>query len=178
MNNKEGRHRDPEETQKRKLHSGQKVEIIIIASDHRGFLLKEKLKSYLEEKLLFKVKDLGAYSRESCDYPMLAYTLAKEVSLGKYSRGILICKSGIGNSIVANRFARVRAALCYNVKAARLSREHNDSNILVLGSDFVTQQQAKRILGVWLNTQFLGGRHKRRLNQIREIEKEIGCNKR
>lgn len=145
---------------------------IIIASDHAGFILKEKLKPYLERKGL-KIKDLGAYSKERCDYPNLAYALAKEVSLGRYRLGILICKTGIGNSIVANRLPGVRAALCYNVKAARLSRQHNDSNVLVLGSVFVNSTLASKITGIWLNTKFQGGRHKRRLNQIREIEKEI-----
>jgi ribose 5-phosphate isomerase B len=145
---------------------------IIIASDHAGFVLKERLKPYLEKKG-FRIKDLGTRSKDSCDYPEFAYSLAKVISQGKYKRGILICKSGIGNSIVANRFPAVRAALCYNVKAARLSREHNDSNVLVLGSLFVNLNSAKKIIGVWLNTEFKGGRHQRRLNQIKKIEKEI-----
>lgn len=150
---------------------------ILIASDHAGFSLKEKLKSYLEKRG-FKVKDLGTHSDERCDYPEFTYALAKNISAGKYPRGVLICKTGIGNSIVANRSPGVRAALCYNLKAARLSRQHNDSNVLILGSCFVNGRQAKKILSVWLNTQFQGGRHKRRLNQIKEIEKEIGsCKK-
>jgi len=147
---------------------------IVVASDHAGFVLKEKLKSFLEKKA-FKVKDLGAYSKERCDYPVFAYSLAKEISEGRFKQGVLICKSGIGNSIVANRLSRVRAALCYNVKAARLSREHNDSNILVLGSCFVNAGLAKRILNIWLNTQFQGGRHQRRLNLLKKIEKELRC---
>ncbi|MCM8757767.1 MAG: RpiB/LacA/LacB family sugar-phosphate isomerase, partial [Candidatus Omnitrophica bacterium] len=102
-----------------------------------------------------------------------AYLVAKDVSEGRYKRGILICKTGIGNSIVANRFKGVRAALCYNLKATQLSREHNDSNILVLGADFVSSNLAIRILNVWLNTPFLGGRHKRRLNKIKKIEDKI-----
>lgn len=145
---------------------------ILIASDHAGFILKEKLKSYLQKKG-FKIKDLGTHSQESCDYPEFAYSLAQGVSLGKYKRGILICKSGIGNSIVANRLARVRAALCYNVKAARLSRQHNDSNVLVLGSAFINEGLAKKIVNVWLKTEFLGGRYTRRLNKIKEIEERI-----
>lgn len=148
------------------------MKTILIGSDHGGFALKEKLKPYLIKKG-FQVRDLGTYSGEACDYPDVAYNLAKEVSQEKYSRGILICKSGIGNSIVANRFSRVRAALCYNIRAARLSREHNDSNILVLGALFVNEISAKKILAVWLNTQFAGGRHKRRLNQVRDIENKI-----
>jgi len=147
---------------------------IVIAADHGGFALKEKLKPFLQKKN-FKVKDLGTFSKERCDYPLTAYSLAKEISQGKFRQGILICKSGIGNAIVANRLARVRAALCYNIKAARLSRQHNDSNVLVLGSTFVNSGLAKRILNIWLNTQFQGGRHRRRLNQLKKIERELGC---
>jgi len=145
---------------------------IVIASDHGGFSLKEKIKPYLS-KLGFKVKDLGTYSEESCDYPELAYALAKDVSRGKYKRGILICKSGIGNSIVANRVPGVRAALCYNVKAAKLSRQHNDSNVLALGSIFVNAGLAKKIIKTWLETKFEGGRHQRRINLIKQIERKI-----
>ena len=145
---------------------------ILIASDHAGFVLKEKLKKYLQKKGI-AVKDLRTYSKERCDYPEYAYNLAKAVSSGKYKRGILACKSGIGDSIVANKVAGVRAALCYNLKAAKLSRQHNDSNVLVLGSAFVKADLAKRMASVWLNTKFLGGRHSRRVKQISEIEQKI-----
>ena len=145
---------------------------ILVASDHAGFRLKEKIKDYLKKRKI-NTKDLGTYSKERCDYPQFAYKLAKAISEKKYSRGVLICKSGIGNSIVANKLPGVRAALCYNVKAARLSRQHNDSNILVLGSAFVKEDLAKRILFTWLKTEFLGARHARRLNQIKAIEKDI-----
>ena len=141
---------------------------LLIASDHAGFPLKEELKNYLEKKGI-SVKDLGTHTPERCDYPEYAYELAKWISSGKYKRGILVCKSGIGNSIVANRLPRVRAALCYNLRVAKLSREHNDSNVLVLGSAFVKTELAKRMAIAWLNTKFLGGRHKRRVNQIEEI---------
>lgn len=150
------------------------MEKIIIGSDHGGFSLKEKIKSYLDKKG-FKVVDAGAYSEERCDYPEFAYAVAREISLKKYKRGILICKSGIGNSIVANRLPAVRAALCYNIAAAKLSREHNDSNILVLGSIFVKEPLAKRIVDTWLNTKFEGGRHKKRLGLIKKIEKNLSC---
>jgi len=145
---------------------------IVIAADHAGFNLKEKIKPFLEKKG-FSIRDLGACSKERCDYPKFAYNLAKEISEGRFKSGILICKSGIGNSIVANKLPRVRAALCYNVRAARLSRQHNDSNVLVLGSGFVNEKLARRIISIWLATEFAGGRHRRRLNQIREIEKKI-----
>jgi len=145
---------------------------ILIASDHAGFALKEKLKTYLKKKLI-PVEDLGTYSQESCDYPLFAADLAQKVSSKRYKRGVLICKSGIGNSIVANKFPGVRASLCYNQIAARLTRQHNDSNVLVLGSGFVGESAAKKILTVWLNTPFEGGRHQRRLNQIKNIKKII-----
>ncbi len=145
---------------------------ILIASDHGGFSLKESLKPYLKRKG-FSVEDLGAFSEERCDYPEFAYSLASKVGKDKSKRGILICKSGIGNSIVANRVPGVRAALCVNTECARLSREHNDSNILVLGSLFATPSQARKITDIWLAAKFQGGRHKRRLDQIKEIEKRI-----
>jgi ribose 5-phosphate isomerase B len=129
------------------------MEKIVIGADHGGFDLKEELKTYLAKKG-FTVKDTGTFSHESCDYPDSAYAAASEVSLGAYKKGVLICKSGIGNSIVANKLPNVRAALCYNLKAAKLSRMHNDANILVLASSFVTKKLAKRILSVWLNTEF------------------------
>ncbi len=145
---------------------------IVIASDHAGFILKEKLRAYLSKKGL-AVKDLGTYSEDRCDYPVYAANLATLISKGKYKEGILICGSGIGVSIVANRFPGARAALCYNTTIARLSREHNDSNILVLGSRFTKPALAKKIAGIWLNTEFSAGRHKKRLNLIRHIEKEL-----
>ena len=145
---------------------------ILISSDHGGFFLKKQLISFLNKKGI-KVKDLGPFDEERCDYTEFAYTLADKISKGKFKKGILICKSGIGNSIVANRLPGVRAALSHNVKIAKLSRMHNDSNVLVLGSLFVGPDLAKKITMAWLNTEFEGGRHKRRLIQIREIEKKI-----
>jgi ribose 5-phosphate isomerase B len=147
---------------------------ILIASDHAGLSLKEKLSAYLNKEGL-KTIDLGTYSKERCDYPLFAAKLARAISSGEFKKGVLVCKSGIGNSIVANRFPGVRAALCYNVKAARLSREHNDSNVLVLGSAFVNKRLAEKIISAWLDTPFQGGRHARRLTIIRKIEKEIGA---
>ena len=145
---------------------------LLIASDHAGFALKEKLKTYLAKKAI-EIKDLGTYSKERCDYPLYAYELAKNISSQKFKRGILICKSGIGNSIVANRLPGVRAALCYNLKATKLGRQHNDSNVLVLGSAFVKADLAKRMVWAWLNTRFLGGRHLRRIKLINQIDKKI-----
>jgi len=152
------------------------VKTILIASDHGGFALKESLKPYLKKKG-FAVKDLGPFNEERCDYPKFAYDLASKVGEGEFKRGILICKSGIGNSIVANRVPGARAALCHNEKCAELSRQHNDSNVLVLGSIFVNLSLARKIADTWLNTKFEGGRHKRRLNQLKEIEKKIRSGK-
>jgi ribose 5-phosphate isomerase B len=105
------------------------------------------------------------------DYPDTAYQVARAVSGRRVARGILVCKSGIGNCIVANKVAGVRAALCHEVRAARLSRQHNDANILVLGSLFVKDALAKKMVDVWLATPFEGGRHARRLKKIERIEK-------
>ncbi|MDD5120280.1 MAG: ribose 5-phosphate isomerase B [Candidatus Omnitrophica bacterium] len=145
---------------------------ILIASDHAGFDLKEKLKKFLEKKGI-AAKDLGTYSRERCDYPLYAYELAKAISFKKARRGILICKSGVGTSIVANRVPGVRASLCHNLKIAKLTRQHNDSNVLVLGSGFVKPDLAKKMVIAWLNTKFLGGRHLRRVKLINRIDKLI-----
>jgi ribose 5-phosphate isomerase B len=143
---------------------------IMIGCDHGGFLLKEQAKKFLK-KNGWTVSDAGTFSEESMDYPDTAYKVALSVAKGKAWRGILICKSGIGNSIVANKLKNVRAALCYNIKAARLSRRHNDANILVLGSLFVNEERAKKIIEVWLETPFEGGRHLRRIQKIERIEK-------
>jgi ribose 5-phosphate isomerase B len=142
---------------------------IIIGSDHGGFRLKEELIAFLEKKG-FEVTDAGTYSEERADYPDSAAAVAMKVSRGTFKRGILICKSGIGNSIVANRFPGVRAALCYSIRAGRLSREHNDSNILCLGAMFTGPAISKRIVDVWLSTAFAGGRHACRLRKIKDIE--------
>ena len=145
---------------------------LIIASDHAGFALKVGLKVFLGRKG-FTVVDAGTYSTDSCDYPDFASCVGWGIMRKKFKRGIIICKSGIGSAIVANKFRGARAALCYNALAARLSREHNDSNVLVLGSDFVSVPLAKKIASLWLATKFQGGRHVRRLNKIKKIEQEL-----
>ena len=145
---------------------------IAIGSDHGGYKLKSKLIPYLNKKG-HKVKDMGTFSEESCDYPYFAYKVARAVSAKKFKRGVLICKSGIGNSIVANKVKGIRAALCCNSTAAKLSRLHNDANVLVLGARFVNSKKANRMLDVWLTTKFEGGRHLRRLKQIERIKKDV-----
>ncbi len=142
---------------------------IAIGADHGGFDLKTNLVKYLRTKG-HAVKDFGTYSPESCDYPKYGFIVARAVASGKHSRGILICKSGIGMSIVANKVHGIRAALVDSVEAARSSREHNDSNIIVFGSKAMNIYKAKRILDVWLKTRHLGGRHLRRINQIKALE--------
>ncbi len=143
---------------------------IAIGCDHGGFSLKEELAAYLRRRG-WRVKDVGTFSAASMDYPDTAAQVARSVGTGRAGRGILICKSGIGNSIAANKIKGVRAALCYNLKAARLSRRHNDANVLVLGALFVDAGTAKRICLAWLTTDFEGGRHRRRLKKIERIER-------
>ncbi|MFH0772424.1 MAG: ribose 5-phosphate isomerase B [Candidatus Omnitrophota bacterium] len=138
---------------------------IAIGADHGGFELKEKIIKYLRSKGHI-VKDFGAYSTESCDYPKYGFAVACAVSGKKYPRGILICKSGIGMSIVANRVRGIRAALVNDIDSARFSREHNDSNIIVFGSRLTDMGRARRMLEVWLKTKRLSGRHLRRVKQI------------
>jgi ribose 5-phosphate isomerase B len=145
---------------------------IAIGSDHAGFKLKESLKIFLGKKG-HQVKDFGTFSMDSCDYPEFASKVAHAVAGGKCEKGILICFSGIGQSIVANRFPGVRAALCYNIECARLSREHNDANIIIFGAGFINRKTACKALNVWLATEFQGGRHLRRINKITKIEKRL-----
>ncbi len=142
---------------------------IIIGSDHGGFKLKEKIIAYLGKKN-YKVKDVGAFSQDRCDYPLIGFDVAQNVSNNRFKRGILICTSGIGQSIVANKLKNVRAALCHNREIACLSRRHNNANILVLGQKFTSFNKTKEILDIWLKTDFEGGRHARRLKQIKNIE--------
>jgi len=143
---------------------------IAIGCDHGGFGLKETLVPYLRRRG-WRVKDFGTFSEASMDYPDTAAQVARSVGSGRAGRGILICKSGIGNSITANKIKGVRAALCYNLRAARMSRLHNDANVLVLGALFVPAARAKKICLTWLKTGFEGGRHRRRLKKIERIAK-------
>lgn len=145
---------------------------IVLGSDHAGFELKEDLRAYLVEQKV-GVIDLGVYNEEPVDYPDIGASVAEKVSRGEVGRGILICGSGIGMSIVANRFPGVRAALCHGLYTARISREHNDANLLILGGRLIGKGLAREILKVWLETGFQGGRHQRRLEKIRALEEKI-----
>jgi ribose 5-phosphate isomerase B len=141
------------------------TEEILIAADHAGFELKEKLERELE-KLGFAVRDLGTNSGESTDYPDYAHPLAKEVSEGKVKRGVLVCGTGLGMSYVANRYPNVRAAVTWSPEVAELAKTHNDANVLVLPSRFLTDDDALKTLRAWLNARFEGGRHERRVVKI------------
>jgi len=139
---------------------------IIIGSDHAGFDLKEEIRRFLSEKGDYIVKDMGTFSHDPVDYPTIAHEVAKNISENRFNRGILICGSGIGMSIVANRQRNVRAALCHNLYTVRLSRRHNDANILVLGSRVLGLGLALEMVNLFLTTDFEGGRHQRRLEGI------------
>ncbi|BAT71334.1 ribose 5-phosphate isomerase B [Thermosulfidibacter takaii ABI70S6] len=145
---------------------------VAIASDHGGYRLKEFVKSVVQQ-LGCDIVDFGTYSEDSVDYPEFAAKVAKAIIEKEVDRGILICGTGIGMSIVANRFPGIRAALCHDVYTARMSRQHNDANILVLGGRVLTPEVAEEIVKVWLSEEFEGGRHERRLGKLQEIEKAI-----
>ena len=141
---------------------------ILIASDHAGFKLKKILIKQLQDK--FKFEDLGSFSENSVDYPDYAKKLSKKIDSNNDLIGVLICGSGIGMSIVANRFKNVRAALCMNNKMSMLARQHNNANILVLGSRLISEQEAIKCLIVFLKTNYEGGRHQARLDKFNFVE--------
>ncbi|PSR34270.1 MAG: ribose 5-phosphate isomerase B [Sulfobacillus benefaciens] len=143
---------------------------IAVGADHAGWPLKETLVQFLIDGG-WDVEDFGTFGPESVDYPDYAEKVAAAVAHGEVERGLLICGSGLGMSIVANKVDGVRAALAHDVVSARLSREHNDANVLTMGGRFVAPPLAEEILQVWLNTSFLGGRHLRRLEKIEVLEK-------
>ena len=138
---------------------------ICIASDHAGYDLKEKIKDYLINKSI-SVIDLGPYTNESVDYPYYAKKVAKRLILKKSDAGVLVCGSGTGMAITANKFKGIRAAQCYNKSSTILSREHNNSNIICLGSRMLKYQDALKYVTYFLNTKFNAGRHQKRVNKI------------
>jgi ribose 5-phosphate isomerase B len=146
---------------------------IALGSDHGGYQLKENLKKYLKE-LNVEYQDFGCNSEKSVDYPDIGFKIAIEVKNRNYDKGILICGTGIGMSIVANKIKGIRASLCHDVFSARYAREHNDANILTLGGRVIDSGLAKEIVKVWLNTDFSGEeRHLKRLNKIKQEEDKI-----
>ena len=144
---------------------------IAIASDHAGFPEKEQLKAVLDE-LGIQYEDLGTRSTESVDYPDYARKVAEEVAQGKVDQGLLVCGSGTGMAIAANKVPGVRAAVAWNEETARLAREHNDANILALGGRMMPFEELAKIVRAWFAAQFGGGRHSLRVDKIREIEQE------
>lgn len=145
--------------------------MIVIGADHGGYKLKEEIKKYLDEKEI-KYEDKGTFSEESVDYPNIAKAVASEVSNKKADIGILICRSGIGMAMCANKFKNVRCATCYEEQTAKFARMHNNANMLALGADYVSVNDAICILRQFLATEFEGGRHVARVNLINEIEAE------
>lgn len=143
---------------------------IAVGSDHGGIHLKELLKGWLQDRGI-EVRDLGTYTEESCDYPDIAAAVCREVTGGTAERGILVCGTGIGMSIAANKIHGIRAALCTDVFSAEMSREHNDANVLCLGERVTGPGLGERILRAWLETDFAGGRHERRVGKMMALEK-------
>ena len=144
---------------------------IAIGSDHAGFTFKELIKEYLK-KSGHKVTDFGTFSSDSCDYPDFGLQVAEAVSAGTFNRGILICNSGIGMAIVANKVPKIRASLCWNKQTAKAAIEHNKTNILCLSQEMTSLNSVKQMIKVWLDTPFSGGRHLRRINKIKKIEQK------
>jgi len=143
--------------------------MISIACDHGGFDLKEAVKKYLEEKGL-EYKDFGTYSTDSCDYPDFVAPAARAVASGECEKGIVICTTGIGVSITANKIKGIRCALCSDTFSAEMTRRHNNTNVLAIGAGVVGPNLALKIIEVWLGTEFEGGRHLRRVEKIADVE--------
>ncbi len=143
--------------------------MIAIASDHGGYALKEAVKAHLLQKG-YQVRDFGTDSLESCDYPDYAAPAARAVAAGECERGILICTTGIGVSMVANKIPGIRCGLCSDTLSAALTRQHNNTNVLALGAGIIGQNLALAIVDTWLTTQFEGGRHQRRVDKVMALE--------
>lgn len=143
---------------------------IVLGSDHAAYPLKEEIKSFMEKKDLL-VEDVGAHGPDSVDYPDFAVKIATMISSGQRDRGILLCGTGIGMSMVANRFSNVRAALCGDIYSAAMSRQHNNANILVLGARVIGPGLALDIVKTWLETPFDGGRHQLRIDKFNTLGK-------
>jgi len=146
---------------------------IAIGSDHAGFRLKERLREFLQLDLQHEVRDFGCHTEESCDYPDVSLEVARQVASGQFDRGVLVCGSGQGTCIAANKVPGIRAALCNDLYSAELTRLHNDTNIITLGERVVAEKLAELIVQKWLETEFSGeDRHQRRIDKIRQAERE------
>ena len=139
---------------------------IVLGSDHAGYDLKEVCKAFLENRPDCRVADIGVFDRASADYPKVAHKMAQALLLGEYSKGILICGTGLGMSMVANRYKGIRAALCHDLYTAKMSRLHNDANILVMGGRVTGPGLALEMVELFLKTPFEAGRHQLRLDQM------------
>lgn len=142
---------------------------VAVGCDHGGYQLKQEVIAYLEKKG-YEYKDFGTHSTESCDYPDIAEPVAQGVAQGEFDKGILICGTGIGIGIAANKVKGIRAALCHDTFSAHASREHNDANILTMGQRVIGPGLALEIVDIWLHTEFEGGRHAKRVEKIHKIE--------
>jgi len=141
---------------------------IAIGADHGGFILKQKLIKFLESRG-YLVADMGTHSEDSCDYPLVAAKVARAVAGKEFDKGVLICKSGIGMSMAANKIKGIRAALCRDTIDAKTSRQHNNANVLCLSANRTHFLAARNILNTWLKTEFEAGRHKRRTDQMERL---------
>ena len=139
---------------------------IAFASDHAGFAMKELVKTYVEKTRKFEILDLGTYSEESVDYPIYGEKIGKAVAGGDADLGIAVCGSGIGISIAANKVKGARCALCHSVEYAHMAKQHNNANILALGGRYTKAEEAYKIIDEWLDTEFEGGRHHRRVDEL------------
>ncbi|MDD2320048.1 MAG: ribose 5-phosphate isomerase B [Geobacteraceae bacterium] len=146
--------------------------MIVIGSDHGGFELKEAVKALLFERSI-AVEDLGTDNGNSVDYPDFGERVARKVSTGEAEKGVLVCGTGIGMSIVANKFPRVRAALAADPYMAKMAKQHNNANILVLGGRVIDENEAREMVATWLDAEFEGGRHQSRLDKISVLEREL-----
>jgi len=143
--------------------------MVALGSDHGGYELKERVKAFLEQKGIH-FQDFGCHSKDSCDYPLFGQAVAEAVSKGDCEKGIVICTTGIGISISANKVRGIRCALCSEPLSAEMTRRHNDANMLAMGAGMIGPNLAERIVEVFLTTEFEGGRHARRVQQITDIE--------
>lgn len=160
-----------EEEEAKLKNSADNVKRVALGSDHGGFKAKETLKQYLSQ-LGYRIEDVGTYSAESVDYPDFAIKVARMVAEEKCERGIMIDGAGIGSSMVCNKIRGIRAALCYDLKTIRNSREHNNANVLTLGGPLHSAEQLCEMAKVWLETRFEGGRHWARINKMMAAERE------
>lgn len=138
---------------------------VVIGSDHGGFDYKEVIIDYLKSNNI-EILDIGTFNKESCDYPVIAKEVAKKIVSGEFNRGILVCGTGIGMSIAANKVHGIRASLCGDTYSARMTRQHNDSNVLCLGERVIGENLMLDIVDIWLKTEFEGGRHQRRVDML------------